>query len=101
MLTRTWHFKQKVESALKLLYFDYISVAEVFQLSPKRNCDHFKDSRLSLRRDFKILTLIVERLNSLAFFPLLMTLFLENSNMFEKGCSFLRHGLQCNAWANN
>lgn len=69
MLVGTWHFKQKAESALKLLYFDYISVAEVFQVSPKGNCDHFKDSRPRLRRDFKIITLIAETLKSLAFSP--------------------------------
>lgn len=30
-----------------------------------------------------------------------MTMFLENNNLFENGCSFLRLGLQCNALASN
>lgn len=65
MLRGTGHFKEKAASALKLLYFDYISVAEVFQVSPKRNCDYFKDSRPTLRKDFKIITQTVVA----AFFP--------------------------------
>lgn len=28
-------------------------------------------------------------------------MFLENNNLFENGCSFLRLGLQCNALASN
>ena len=62
MLRGTGHFKEKAASALKLLYFDYISVAEVFQVSPMSNCDYFKDSRPTLGKDFKIITQTVERL---------------------------------------